>query len=63
MELEDAIVRCKLACEAEAVSRGFPPEAGSEIYDGCVADDLTGWSVDDFWEWADQKHWDTSPVL
>lgn len=52
MQLEEVITRCKLACEAEAVASGFPASAGSEIYDGCVADDLEGWTDDQYLQWV-----------
>lgn len=52
MNIEEAIARCVVACRAEAVSFGYPPEAGEEIYQGCVSDDLEKWTDNRFLDWA-----------
>lgn len=51
-ELASLIVKCRLACGAEAVARGFPQEAGYDMYDGCCADDIEGWSEQQFLDWT-----------
>lgn len=49
--LAEVLARCQVACEAESVSRGFTPELGREIYQGCIADDLEGWDDDQSFIW------------
>ena len=50
--IQDAMILCPLACEAEAVADGLPPELGREIYEGCVRDDLEEWTQEYFLAWA-----------
>ncbi len=59
MDVPEIILRCQMACESEAVSRGFPAEAGFEIFYGCVADDIDGWSDEEFeiWNYALGRKW------
>jgi len=52
MHIEEYIARTRAACEAEAVAHGLPPEAGADIYDACVADDLDGWDEQTFLNWT-----------
>ena len=47
---------CRLACGEEADSRGFPPEAGYDIYDGCYVDALQARSKEQVSNWIDQLH-------
>ncbi len=46
------LAECRLACGAEAVARGFPAEAGYDTYQGCCADDIEGWSEEQFLDWT-----------
>ncbi len=39
-EIAKILAECRLACGAEAVARGFPPEAGYDMYYGCYLDAL-----------------------
>jgi len=58
-ELGRILTKCRLACGAEAVARGFPPEAGYDIYEGCCADALQARSEEQFLYWSyrmDQKY-------
>ncbi len=48
------LAQCRLACGEEASSRGFPPEAGYEIYDGCYVDALQTRSEKQVADWIDQ---------
>ena len=53
------LAKCRLACGAEAVARGFPPEAGYDIYYGCYADALQARSEEEFLDWTyrlDEKY-------
>jgi hypothetical protein len=52
MGVVQAIVACRLRCEAEAVAMGFPGELGTAVYDGCVADDVEGWSKEQYLAWC-----------
>jgi hypothetical protein len=54
MHVTEAIERCRLACEAEAIALGFPGPMGAAIYDGCVLDDIQGWTKDEYLAWT---HW------
>ena len=59
------LAECRLACGEEASSRGFPPEAGYEIYDGCYADALQARSEEQFLDWTyrlDSKYGGDSSV-
>ncbi len=51
-ELARILTQCRLACGAEAVARGFPPEAGYEMYYGCYADALQTRSQEQFLYWT-----------
>ena len=46
------LTKCRLACGAEAVARGFPPEAGYDMYYGCCADALQARSQEQFLYWT-----------
>ena len=50
--IKSHMVRCRLACEAEAESMGFTGALGGAVYDGCLADDLQGWSEDQYMGWV-----------
>lgn len=53
------LTQCRLACGAEAVARGFHPEAGYDIYEGCCADALQYRSEQEFLDWTyrlDEKY-------
>lgn len=52
MELPEVVERCRLACGAEAVAMGFSVQAGYDIHEGCIKDDLEKWSEDEFLDWA-----------
>lgn len=52
--IDQLISRCKLACEAESVSLGFPPSAGIDTYEACVKDDLEGWTEEQFIAWVEE---------
>lgn len=54
LKLAEVVVRCRAACGAEAVSRGFPQQAGLDIHDGCVSDATEKWTGDQFEDWAGQ---------
>lgn len=45
------LVRCRLACEAEAVAHGFPPETGKEIFYGFFREKIANWDDDKFLKW------------
>ncbi|MGK7949124.1 MAG: hypothetical protein AB4368_10050 [Xenococcaceae cyanobacterium] len=51
-ELARILAQCRLACGAEAVARGFPPEAGYDMYYGCCADALQARSESQFLYWT-----------
>ena len=53
-QVQEVIDRCALACGAEAESKGFPQQAGYDIYQGCIADDLDGWTEGVFLLWIRQ---------
>ena len=53
MKMNEVVERCALACEAEAISLGLPGEAGREFYIAAVADDLEGWSEDQYLAWVE----------
>ena len=48
------LAECRNACGEEAVKRGFPPEAGYEIYDGCYTDALQARSEEQVSDWIDR---------
>lgn len=52
MQIDEFVIRTRIACEAEAAAMGLPPQAGADIYDGCVSDDLNGWTEEQFLDWA-----------
>lgn len=52
MTVPQAIAACRLRCEAEAVAMGFPGELGTAVYDGCVADDVEGWTKEQYLAWC-----------
>lgn len=61
----EVIVRCRLACGAEAIARGFPEEAGYDMFDGCCADDIEEWDKETFLAWTyamDRKYGTDSSV-
>ena len=51
-EIAKLLAECRLACGAEAVARGFPPEAGYDIYYGCYLDALQARSQEQFLYWT-----------
>jgi len=59
LSIEQVMTYCRLTCGSEAVAHGFPPEAGHDTYDGCVADDIEGWDEQTFLDWThkmDEKY-------
>lgn len=52
--IKSHMVRCRLACEAEAESMGFTGALGGAVYDGCLADDLQRWTEDQYMGWVIQ---------
>lgn len=44
--------RCKLACGLEAVAMGFPEKAGYDMFFGSCADDIDGWTEQQFLNWT-----------
>jgi hypothetical protein len=51
-EIEQVIEQCKQDCGDKAVAMGFSANAGYDIYEGCVNDDLQKWTEDRFYDWV-----------
>lgn len=52
MELQEAINRCKAACEAKAVAMGFSVQAGRDVFVGSITSDIERWSLENFLLWV-----------
>ncbi len=52
MELSEVTKRCRLACEAEAVSMGFSSSTGADMFYGHIKHDIENWSLDTFMLWV-----------
>ncbi len=64
-EIARILNQCRLACGAEAEARGFPSEAGYDMYYGCYADALQARSQEQFLDWTyrlDEKYGGDSTV-
>ncbi len=48
------LAECRHACGEEASPRGFPPEAGYDMYDGCYVDALQTRTEKQVSDWIDQ---------
>lgn len=51
MTTQDVLIRARLASEAEAVARGFPPGVGRHIFSGIVEAGYEEWDSDTFDTW------------
>lgn len=44
--------RCLLACETAAVSAGFVPETGRDLYLGQITKNIQSWSEEQYGKWV-----------